>query len=126
MSENRLVNLSLGWTFVLLGLVGAVFPVLQGFLFFFVGILFLSKEYHWAHKLVAWIRIRINKFSPKLGKVFESAEKFLESEVHKIGTEKNYIRKKLWVWVGIILLLVLAGWVLVLLAGWLIDFIFRR
>ncbi len=124
MTNNKVINLTVGWAFILLGIAGAVLPVLQGFLFFVVGLLFLSKEYHWAHRLLEWLRVVINKHFPKTGKVFENAEKFLEDEVHKMATEPGYIRKKIWVIIGILLLLGFSGWVLALLFGWLKGLIF--
>ena len=78
MCKNRLINLSVGWTFILLGIAGLIFPVLQGILFLIVGLLFLSKEYHWAHRLLEWLKAKTRKYFPRAEKVFESAERFLE------------------------------------------------
>jgi len=124
MTDNRLLNLTVGWTFILLGIAGVILPVLQGFLFFVVGLLFLSKEYHWAFRLLHWLKKVIHKYIPKAGKVFDNAETFLENEVKKMSTEKGYFRKKIWLMILILLALGFAGYVLALLFGWLKDLIF--
>lgn len=124
MTDNRLLNLTVGWTFILLGIAGAILPVLQGFLFFVVGLLFLSKEYSWANRLLLWLKRIINKYIPKAGKVFENAEIFLENEVKKMSTEKGYFRKKIWMMILILLILGFAGWILALLFWWLKELIF--
>jgi uncharacterized membrane protein YbaN (DUF454 family) len=66
---KRIVTLSVGWGFILLGIVGLVLPILQGFLFLFVGLVILSSEYVWANRLIAWLRQRF----PKLGRVADEA-----------------------------------------------------
>lgn len=124
MTNNRTVNLIVGWTFILLGIVGTVLPVLQGFLFFIVGLLFLSKEYLWAGNLLNWLKKIIHKYIPKAGKVFDNAEAFLDKEVKKMSTEKGYFRKRIWLMVLILLILGFAGWLLALLFGWLKELIF--
>jgi len=69
---KRAVVLSVGWCSILLGIVGLFLPVLQGLLFLFVGLVILSSEYAWAHRLIARLRERF----PRLGRVAdEAAEK---------------------------------------------------
>jgi uncharacterized protein len=69
---KRAVILVVGWCFILLGIVGLFLPVLQGLLFLFVGLVILSSEYAWAHRLIARLRERF----PKVGRVAdESAAK---------------------------------------------------
>ncbi len=57
-AAKRVVALLLGWAFVLLGIAGLFLPVLQGILFLLVGLIILSSEYVWAHKLVQRLRGR--------------------------------------------------------------------
>jgi len=125
MSQNRLINLAVGWTFILIGIAGLIFPVLQGILFLIVGLLFLSKEYHWANRLLEWLKQKTRKYFPRAEKVFESAERFLESEVHKMATDRSYFLKKIWLILTIILLLGLFSYLLALLFGWLKDLIWK-
>ena len=123
MTDNSLINKTVGWTFILLGVAGFILPVLQGLLFFIVGLLFLSKEYHWAFRLQMWLRTFLNKSSPKLGKIFDDAEKFIEKEVNKLTHEKGYFWKRSWVIVLILAFLGLFGWVMSIAFFWLKDLI---
>jgi uncharacterized protein len=66
---KRAVALSVGWGFILVGIVGLFLPVLQGVLFLFIGLVILSSEYVWAHRLIARLRQRF----PKLGRVADEA-----------------------------------------------------
>ncbi len=123
MTKNSLVNKTVGWSFTLLGVAGFILPILQGLLFFIVGILFLSKEYKWAFRLQLWLRTFLNKSSPKLGKIFDDAEKFIEKEVYKLTHEKGYFWKRSWVIVLILAVMVLLGWLMTIVFVWLKDLI---
>ena len=57
-AAKRLAVLLVGWGFVLLGIAGLFLPVLQGILFILIGLIILSSEYVWAHKLVQRLRQR--------------------------------------------------------------------
>ncbi len=124
MTNNRVINLSVGWTFILLGVAGAVLPVLQGFLFFVVGLLFLSKEYHWAHRLLLWLKDFMHRRIPKAATVFQTAEDYLEREVHNLTTIPGYFRKKVWLLIGLILAIAVIGSGFSLLIAWLWGLIF--
>ena len=47
-----------GWLFIFLGVLGLFLPVLQGVFFLLIGLLILSSEYAWAHRLLLMIRNR--------------------------------------------------------------------
>lgn len=64
-AAKRVAVLLLGWGFVLLGIVGLFLPVLQGILFLLVGLVILSSEYVWAHKLLLRLRQRFPSISQK-------------------------------------------------------------
>ena len=66
---KRALLLSVGWGFILLGIVGLFLPVLQGILFLLIGLIILSTEYVWAHRLITRLR---NRF-PKLGAIADEA-----------------------------------------------------
>lgn len=57
-AAKRIGVLLLGWGFVLLGIAGLFLPVLQGILFLLIGLVILSSEYVWAHKLLQKLRER--------------------------------------------------------------------
>jgi hypothetical protein len=67
---RRFVILSLGWLFILLGFIGLFLPILQGFLFFGIGLALLSKESFWVRARVRWARRRW----PKLALVMDKTE----------------------------------------------------
>jgi uncharacterized membrane protein YbaN (DUF454 family) len=47
-----------GWSLLGLGVLGAVLPVLQGALFFALGLFVLRHQYLWAHRGLAWAERR--------------------------------------------------------------------
>jgi uncharacterized protein len=66
---KRALVLVIGWAFIVLGIVGLFFPILQGVLFLLIGLVILSAEYVWAHRLLNKLRQRF----PKLGRVADEA-----------------------------------------------------
>jgi uncharacterized protein len=71
---RRLAVIIVGWTFIALGIAGLFLPFLQGILFILIGLVILSKEHHWAAKVVVWLRSRF----PKLDKWFAWAHRKVE------------------------------------------------
>jgi uncharacterized protein len=108
-----------GWTFIALGIVGLVLPILQGILFICVGLLILSKEVPWADRML----IRLRKKYPKMGGVLENARTYMDREFEKIKTEKGYFWKRLPIFLLILIGLFAISWGLSLLFGWLKDII---
>jgi uncharacterized protein len=66
---KRILVLIVGWAFILLGILGLFLPVLQGVLFLLVGLIILSSEYVWAHRLLTKVRERF----PKIGRTADLA-----------------------------------------------------
>jgi uncharacterized membrane protein YbaN (DUF454 family) len=66
---KRALVLLVGWGFILVGIIGLFLPVLQGVLFLFIGLIILSSEYAWAHRLIAGLRQRF----PKVGDIADRA-----------------------------------------------------
>jgi uncharacterized protein len=69
-----------GWMFIAGGIIGLFLPFLQGILFILIGLLILSSEYVWAHRLLQRVR---QKF-PKLSHVMDAAEKHGREWMRKI------------------------------------------
>lgn len=66
---RRIYVIAAGWFFMLLAIAGWILPVLPGWLFFAIGLLILSTEYAWAHRLVERTKVRF----PKFGTVLDNA-----------------------------------------------------
>jgi len=108
-----------GWTFIAIGIVGLVLPILQGVLFICVGLLILSKEMPWADRML----LKLRKRFPKIGGILEDARNYMDREFEKIRTEKGYFIKRLPIFLLIVVALVAISWGLSLLFGWLKDVI---
>lgn len=48
--------LALGYTFLMLGVLGMFLPILQGFLFLFVGLIILARHAPWAERVLHYLR----------------------------------------------------------------------
>lgn len=59
-----------GWSLLGLGVVGFVLPVLQGTLFFALGLFVMRHQYTWAHRGMVWMHRRW----PTAAKGVEAAE----------------------------------------------------
>jgi len=108
-----------GWTFIAIGIVGLVLPILQGILFICVGLLILSKEVPWADRML----MRLRKKYPKIGKVLEDARSYMDREFEKIKNEKGYFWKRLPVFLLILIFLFAVSWGLSIIFGWLKEII---
>ena len=63
---KRVAVLTLGWLFILLGIVGLVLPVLQGILFLLIGLALLSTESEIARRLLERLRARFPWLSERI------------------------------------------------------------
>jgi uncharacterized protein len=66
-----------GWSFIVLGIVGLFLPVLQGVLFLLIGLTILSTEYVWAHQLLRKLRDRFPRLSEKVELASRKASEWL-------------------------------------------------
>ncbi len=80
---KRIGILVLGWAFILLGIAGLFLPVLQGILFLLVGLIILSSEYVWAHKLLTRLKVRFPKLTEQAGLAQQRAEHWLKRLLHR-------------------------------------------
>ncbi len=58
----------LGYVFLVLGVLGMFLPILQGFLFLFVGLIILARHAPWARRLLDHIRQQHPKADELIGK----------------------------------------------------------
>ena len=82
---KRFAVISTGWVFILLGIVGLFLPVLQGILFILIGLVILSTEYHWARRLLGYVRERF----PRLDRVIKAAHDKAASILHRQDRNKD-------------------------------------
>jgi hypothetical protein len=66
---RRVVRISLGTMFILLGIAGLVLPVLQGWLFLALGSLLLSVDLPFFERPVQWLEKRIPQIQNPLERV---------------------------------------------------------
>lgn len=70
----------LGWTFIVLGILGLFLPFLQGILFLLIGLLILSTEYVWAHKLLHKLRMRFPTIAAHMDNARERVERYMKKK----------------------------------------------
>jgi uncharacterized protein len=58
---------ALGYFFLVLGVLGMFLPILQGFLFLFIGLIILARHAPWAERLLDNIRSRHPRFDRMIG-----------------------------------------------------------
>jgi uncharacterized protein len=75
---QRVFWISTGWLFLLVGLIGGLIPVLQGWPFGIAGLLILSREHEWAHNLVVKLRTRFPKFARIMDSTSEKADQIIQ------------------------------------------------
>ena len=77
---QRFLYLSAGWLFLLIGFIGGLVPVLQGWPFGIAGLLILSREYEWAHNLVEKLRTRF----PRFGRIMDATSAKADQIIQKV------------------------------------------
>lgn len=81
---KRIALIIAGWIFLLLGIAGLFLPILQGILFILIGLIILSTEYAWAHRLLTRLKQRF----PKLGRVADHASEKGSAWVRRISGQQ--------------------------------------
>ena len=82
---KKIALLLIGWAFILLGAVGLFLPVLQGVLFLMIGLLILSSEYVWAHRLLLEIRTRFPAVATRWDEARVAAHKWIAKVSRSTG-----------------------------------------
>ncbi len=62
---KKICLLTSGWGFIALGVAGLFLPILQGVLFLLIGLVILSSEYVWAHKVLGRLRVHFPRFTER-------------------------------------------------------------
>jgi hypothetical protein len=69
--------------FILLGIAGLFLPVLQGVLFLLIGLLILSSEYVWAHRLLERLKQRFPTLTGRAHSVSRAVHAWLHGLLHR-------------------------------------------
>ena len=80
---KRIAVLVLGWAFILLGIAGLFLPILQGILFLLIGLIILSTEYVWAHKLLSKMKAKFPKIATHADAAHQRAERVMQRWLHR-------------------------------------------
>lgn len=80
---QRVLVLSAGWLCLLIGAIGGLIPILQGWPFGIAGLLILSREYEWAHNLLERLRTRFPRFARIMDATAEKANRIARRFVGK-------------------------------------------
>lgn len=70
---------TLGWVLLVLGAIGGLLPIVQGWIFGVAGLLVLSREYQWAHDLLQWVRRKFPRFAQAMDKVNHKAHELIQT-----------------------------------------------
>jgi uncharacterized membrane protein YbaN (DUF454 family) len=82
---KKAILLIFGWGFILLGVIGLFLPILQGVLFLLIGLLILSSEYVWAHRLLLKIRNHFPAVARRWDEAQITAHKFRAKIFRRTG-----------------------------------------
>ncbi len=74
---ERFLLLCVGWLCLVIGFIGGLFPIIQGWPFGIAGLLILSREYEWAHNLVERLRRRFPRFGSIMDKTSDHAHRII-------------------------------------------------
>ena len=82
---KRIIRLTVGWTFIVLGVLGLVLPFLQGILFIAIGLAIIAPEYQWAQDRLDWLRERF----PQVASGFDRAQERAESMISRLRFSRS-------------------------------------
>lgn len=82
-TAKRVSTIVIGWMFILLGIAGLFLPILQGILFITIGLIILSSEYVWAHRLLQKLRARFPRIANLSDEAKIKAEAWMDRLVHR-------------------------------------------
>ena len=83
---KRIAVLALGWGFIVLGIVGLVLPVLQGFLFLLIGVALLASVSVTARRLLERLRARYPGLSQRIDLAEQRARRWWRRIGRRGGT----------------------------------------
>lgn len=100
---KRLLKLTAGWLFIILGVLGLFLPFLQGILFLLIGLFILAQELPWAARLLEKLKARF----PKVTQSLHDAEEYVKRFLHTLMTNPRALKNQLFGVIGALVILVL-------------------
>lgn len=64
-SKSRLWRELVGWTCLVVGVLGIILPIIPGIPFLVAGLAALSTEYRWVRSLLIWMKRKLGRYWPK-------------------------------------------------------------
>jgi len=58
---KRWLKITAGFALLLAGVAGWILPIVPGWALFIPGLILLSREFHWARRLLTWLRSHFPK-----------------------------------------------------------------
>ena len=83
--KQRLIILISGWSLLVLGAIGGLIPILQGWIFGVAGLLLLSREYEWAHDLLSWLQRKFPRFARVMERVKTESQNIVNRVMRRGG-----------------------------------------
>ena len=91
----RIAIRAAGAGFLVLGVLGLVLPILQGFLFLLVGLYILSFEVEWAKRARAWLVARFPQAGAKVEEAEARADAWFDKHRRKWNDGVNGLKQRL-------------------------------
>jgi hypothetical protein len=82
---QRIAILVTGWGLLLVGTIGGLIPIFQGWVFGLAGLLVLASEYEWAHNLLVKARTRWPRFARAMDRTRDDSLRILDRLFRKKG-----------------------------------------
>lgn len=117
---KRLLKLTAGWFFIILGILGLFLPFLQGILFLVIGLFILSQELPWAARLLEKLKQRF----PKITQQMHAAEEYVKRFLHTLMTNPRALKNHLWMSAAGLIVLILFSYFVLKLIGYVRQEIF--
>jgi hypothetical protein len=88
---RRVLVLFAGWGCLIIGAIGGLIPIFQGWIFGVAGLLILSSEYEWAHNLVVWLRRRFPRFAATMERVRGRSARIVDKVLRRNGRQQDTV-----------------------------------
>lgn len=76
---KRLLRLIFGWLFLVLGILGLVLPILQGWLFIAIATILLAQDVPFFKRILNYVRQRFPKIARKADKITDQIDDEMRS-----------------------------------------------